>query len=347
VAFPPDAVFDENIFIGREGIDTDLQRLFGNLEARFIHELQHRFDELPIHSIVYYQSYHQEVLQILIAAINTRSDQRRSLRSKLNLTGNQQDCLGMTPLHILTCSSVHNLELYRVIVENYPTNLIAEDRWGALPLLYAFWGAAPAEIIQFLLESYQALYPGYEFNWTMMVETMGRCDTPKENIANLLRVKQTHFREQPIDWEYLLDEFVTSRRFCFRAPFRDRMKFLFMCGMSERVEALAFKVWRDHITSMIQSADFKYDEDNSSILHGIQDQITHFENELPKLIEATSILELALWKMKMNEHGHNNKNQPHCQKKMKTNDSSIRSQNRVTCGADVVIRHVFPFLISD
>jgi hypothetical protein len=53
---------------------------------------------------------------------------------------------------------------------------------GALPLLYTFWGAAPAEIIQFLLNSYQSLYPDYVFNWTMMVEIMGRCDTPKTSI---------------------------------------------------------------------------------------------------------------------------------------------------------------------
>jgi hypothetical protein len=46
------------------------------------------------------------------------------------------------------------MDLYRVIVEKYPTNLITEDRWGALPLLYAIWGDAPAEIIEFLLESY-------------------------------------------------------------------------------------------------------------------------------------------------------------------------------------------------
>jgi hypothetical protein len=27
------------------------------------------------------------------------------------------------------------------------------------------------------------------FNWTMMVETMGRCDTPKDSIDKLLQVK--------------------------------------------------------------------------------------------------------------------------------------------------------------
>jgi hypothetical protein len=127
-----------------------------------------------------------------------RSGQRRTLRSKLDPTGNQQDCLGMTPLHILACSSVHDLEVYRLIVEKYPANLIIKDKWGALPLLYAFWGAAPDEIIQFLLDSYQLYYPDHVFNWTMMVEKMGRCDMPKENTANMLWMKQLHFPEQPL-----------------------------------------------------------------------------------------------------------------------------------------------------
>jgi hypothetical protein len=73
---------------------------------------------------------------------------------------------------------VHDIEVYRLIIENYLANLITKDRWGATPLLYAFWGAALAEIIQ----SYQSLYPNHTFNWTMMVETIGRCDTPKESM---------------------------------------------------------------------------------------------------------------------------------------------------------------------
>ena len=346
VAFPPNAVFDKNILNGDDM--TDLRRLFGNSNGRIISALQHRFDGLPIHRIVYYQSYNQGVLQNLIPAINMRSGQRRTLRSKLNPTGNQQDCLGMTPLHILACSSVHDLELYSVIIENYPTNLITEDRWGATPLLYAFWGAAPAEIIEFLLKSYQSFYPDHVFNWTLMVETMGRCDTPKGSIDNLLRVKEMHFPDQTIDWENLLDEFASSSQVFFDgAPFQERMQFLFMCGMSERMEALPFKVWRDCIANMIQTADYIYNRDNQSIVYGIQRRIAYFEDELSKLKEATTMLELTLWKMKMSENGHNIKNQTHCQKKMKADDSSSRSQNRVTCGADFVIGHVLPFLISD
>jgi hypothetical protein len=240
---------------------TDLQRLFGNSNTRVRWGLQHRFDGLLIHSIVYYQSYNQEVLQNLISA------------TKLDPTGNQQDCLGMTPLHILACSSVHDIELYLVIVENYPTNLITKDRWGALPLLYAFWGAAPAEIIQFLLDSYQSLYAEQMFDWTMMVETMGRCDTPKECIQNILYVKQMIRPEQPIDWDHLLDEFASPSDTSFESIFIERMQFLVMCGMSDRMEALSFKVWRDCIFNMIQTSNFLYNIDNSVIISSIRHKL--------------------------------------------------------------------------
>jgi hypothetical protein len=338
VAFPPNAVFGDNIFIN-ESLDTsfsDLYQLFGT-EAEIIRELQHRFDGLPIHSIVYFQLYNQGVLQILLAAINMRSCQRRTLRPKLNPTGNQQDCLGMTPLHILACSSVHNLEMYRLIVAKYPANLITVDRWGATPLLYAFWGAAPVEIIEFLLDSYQFYYPDHVINWTMMVETMGRCHTPNENFESLLCAKQMHFPEQPLDWEYLLTECASSSlRFQNAVMFQEQMRFLFMCGLSVRVEALAFKVWRDYVTNMIHIATFVVGRDNSAILREICNKFAYYEDKFTKLKEVTTILELALWKMKMNENGHQD---------MATHDSNVRSQDRVTCGADVVIGHVLPFII--
>jgi hypothetical protein len=347
VAFPPNAVIDNNIFIDRHIKDTvtDLQQLFGSI-AEIIRMLQHRFDGLPIHRIVYYQSYNQGLLQILIDAMNMRSGQCQSLRSELDPTGSQQDCLGMTPLHILTCSSVHDLEVYRLIVEKYPANLITKDRWGATPLLYSFWGAAPAEIIEFLLESYQSLYPDHVFNWTMMVWTLGRCDTPKESIENLLCVKQMHFPEQPIDWDHLLDEFASSSHFSFSGlPFQERMQFLVTRGMSARVEALAFKVWRDHITNMIHTANFEYNGGNFGILRWIRVRIAHFEDEYLKLKEITTILELALWKLRMNENIPQEE-VSHCQKKMKTDESNIRRQCRVTGGADVIIGHVLLFLIN-
>jgi hypothetical protein len=349
VAIPPNVIIggdrifvDEDMEANNDQI-SDLLQLFGS-EAAIIRELQHRFDRLPIHRLVYYLSYHQGVLQRLLEAINMRSGQRRTLRVKLDPTGNNQDCIGMTPLHILVCSSVHDLEVYRLIVENYPANLIIEDRWGALPLLYAFWGAAPTDIIEFLLKSYQSLYPRYKFNWTNMAETMGRCDTPKERIENLLNIRLLHFPDQPLDWDYLLDEFVhPSNLYMPGRPFQERMRYLFKCGLSERVEALAFKLWRDHITNMIQTSKFEFKGDNSGILREIRAKLASFEDELPQLKEVTTMLELALWKIRMKSH---NGEKSRCQKKSKTDESSFRQQCRVACGADVVMGYVLPFLIT-
>jgi hypothetical protein len=74
IAFPPNAVvFGDKLFMD----GSDFHLLFGS-EARIIRELQNRFDGLPIHNLVYYQSYHQGVLQILIAAINMRSGESRT-----------------------------------------------------------------------------------------------------------------------------------------------------------------------------------------------------------------------------------------------------------------------------
>ena len=133
---------------------------------------------------------------------------------------------------------------------------------------------------------------------------------------------------------------------CFQSTFTNRMQFLFMCGMSSRVEALPFKVWRDCITNMIHTADFESGR-GSTILHEIQAKLSHFEDELPKLKEATTILELALWKVRMTENENIHQEVMYRrQKKVKTDESSIRSPCRATCGASVVIEHVLPFLIT-
>ena len=111
----------------------DLYKLFDS-EVQIINALKHRFDNLPIHKMIHYQTYEPVSVDQLNDATNMRRGQKRSLRNKLDPSGSQQDCLGMTPLHILACSStVQNLELYRVLIAKYPETLITEDRWGAIP----------------------------------------------------------------------------------------------------------------------------------------------------------------------------------------------------------------------
>lgn len=164
------------------------------------------------------------------------------------------------------------------------------------------------------------------------------------------------------------------------------MRFLFTCGMSDCVEVLAFHVWHDHITDMIHTAEFDdgWSCDNSAILHEIRAKLAHFEEEYPKLKEVTTILELALWKMKISQientelvggtipdqtpksptQAYENevdtravnqvidqmkeeaKKAAESKDRIKLEEASVRQQCQVTCGADVVISHVLPYLIS-
>ena len=119
--------------------------------------------------------------------------------------------------------------------------------------------------------------------------------------------------------------------------------------MSDRIKSLAFQVWRDHITTMIDTANFQcIGNNNQNILGIIKAKVAHFEDELPKLKEITTILELALWKLRMLRMNENITpvEVTHRKKKIKTDESSIRQQCRVTCGADIVIWHILPYLIT-
>ena len=118
----------------------DLRVTFPNEEdtETITDALRNRFDELPIHKICYYQSYLpiETVMQGLKREINPWTSK---FPGQLNTTGKQQDCLGMTPLHILACSTQQHVEMYRLLIEKYPETLIMKDKWGDIPLLYAIW----------------------------------------------------------------------------------------------------------------------------------------------------------------------------------------------------------------
>ena len=168
--------------------------------------LMNRFDNLPIHEILYYQSYYplETVLERLDQAMNLKKTNRVLSATYQGLLG--IDWLGMTPLHILVCSKRQRLELYQVIVERYPQNLITKDKFGAEPLLYAIWGSAPSEVLQFLADNYKSKYPDYELDWYGMVRTLA--SSPSTQVLhNLFDIQDTYFPDQKIcGWSNLIDE---------------------------------------------------------------------------------------------------------------------------------------------
>ena len=161
------------------------------------HALRHRFDNLPIHKICYYQSYHDtgKVLGDLKREINPWTSK---FPGQLNPTCIQRDCLGMTPLHILACSTRQDVEVYRLLIGKYPETLITKDKWGDVPLLYAFWCNVPEEVIELLVESYKTKHSDYEFDLRGMLQILVKACLPVANIQKLVCTQQRSFPDQTI-----------------------------------------------------------------------------------------------------------------------------------------------------
>ena len=106
--------------------------------------LKARFDELPIHMLCYYHR-HQSVGTITLGQLSAKVNKYE--QTKLI----SQDCLGMTPLHILASSGKHEIELYELLVEKCSNALIVQDKWGETPLKYALLNEAPLNVVNYLL----------------------------------------------------------------------------------------------------------------------------------------------------------------------------------------------------
>ena len=314
----------------------DLKQLFLS-DTNIINALKHRFDNLPIHKMVYYQSYNNvtsdELNNATAIDINRRNSQWQ--------TGRQQDCLGMTPLHILACSTVQNVELYRVLVNKYPANLVTVDRWGALPLLYAVWGRAPSEIIQFLVDSYKSTYPNYEFDWDDMMTTLGLARAPPTVIQNLLDLQQQSFPEETIQLDRVLYS-LGDRGSC-----PTTFGFLVKCSIKKRVNAIGLKQYRDAIMEKVDSFTRRRtpisEKKRWEFLTEVQTMLTQYETKYQNLKEATSVLELVLWKKSINETMSDDERGT---RKRKFGETDLREQSRVNCGADIIIGNVLPYLVT-
>jgi hypothetical protein len=229
-----------------------------------------------------------------------------------------------------------------MLIETYPEQLITKDKWGALPLLYAIWGAVPRDVIQLLLESYQQYFPDYRFEWTCMVETLAKAVVPHDRIAKLLYIKATNFQNQRLDWDDLLNRLAQSRSSHddHLGRFGDMFRYLVMFGTLERVKAIGLTQWRNGITNLIATQSINYRR-LELFLARIRNKLIHLEQEYCALKTSTTMLELALWKNKLNDEDG--------QEMMMTKldkSSNFRQCCRVICGSDIIVECVLPYLIQ-
>ena len=78
-------------------------------------------------------------------------------------------------------------------------------------------------------------------------------------------------------------------------------------------------------------------------LSDVKTKLSHYETEYQQLKEATTTLELALWKTKLDELGKGGNTMSN--KKRKIDGLEIRIRCRISSGADIVIHHVLSYLV--
>mmetsp|Transcript_14360 Transcript_14360/g.26109 ORF Transcript_14360/g.26109 Transcript_14360/m.26109 type:complete len:127 (-) Transcript_14360:657-1037(-) len=83
-----------------------------------------------------------------------------------------QDCLGITPLHIVACSGKHDIELYKFLVGKCPVALITKDKWSETPLAYTFFSEVPLDVLDFLLDIHRAKWGQMSFDLGETVQTL-------------------------------------------------------------------------------------------------------------------------------------------------------------------------------
>ena len=186
-----------------------------------------------------------------------------------------------------------------------------------------------------MVDSHKTNFPHHVLNWGKMVESLSEVSVPSQVLTNLLDTQKSHFPDQQIDLDNLLNYFARPSTSSRRRP-SAIFKCLRRCSISARVESIGLKQLRKDIADMIEGIPHFTDHDNllstntrRAHLDRILSMLAAYERDFQSLKEATTTLELALWRVKMNE------------------DMGLRNQCRISCGADIVIGHVLPYLLPD
>jgi hypothetical protein len=185
------------------------------------------------------------------------------------------------------------------------------------------------------VNSYQSLYPNHELDWTDMVITLGRTNSPERVIQNLVDVQQSLFPGYNIDWDQVLGVLAETEYNIYPKTFC----FLTRCSIAKRVKAIGIKHFRDAMADDWMGDDRK--NFNRQAWHTeTVTKLEYYESEYRRLKESTSLLELALWQLRMDD---DSKAGGRGNKKIKIDLSEFRLQCRVSCGADHVVENVWPY----
>ncbi len=126
-------------------------------------------------------------------------------------------------------------------------------------------------------------------------------------------------------------------------------------GVHKTISSLLLERWRNEMNNEIdrinQVLPNTETEDKTGVIqrwmHRVIRRIEHYKSEHYRLLkEFTTLLELALWKVQLDEEFGEalSKEDANTAKKARIDVKAVRQEQRITSGASVVIKNVLPFL---
>jgi len=287
--------------------------------------LKSRFDGLPLHRFCFYHTHPTMGYTNAIAWLDNYT------QHPLPVDDSEEfDCLGMTPLHILACTGVHNKRLYQRIFEIHPDAMELQDHFSKTPFDYVLLSNAPMEIFHFFLDTMRKKWGTIPFDFDELVfrfiNTLHDIHINSGNFVERLRQlvqgQRTYFPDLKVDWVWHA-EFAKNNvmhlgvyRVLLEASQTSRSK----CMSSEHERLI----------------DFMIERNDRKMIKGLILRFIKLHKNLT--LNATSILELALWKVLLDESAQENQNDD--------TNALKRKEIRLNGGKmfQVVIPNVFSFL---
>ena len=197
------------------------------------------------------------------------------------------------------------------------------------------WQKAAQELtIRLLVER------NYE-DWEAMMEAFSTPPAYQELAQRLLELQQRFFPGRLLaNLQPVCEELVQPLTGWWRPDnpifvSMSTFQFLVKCSIQVRLNALGVKTWRMDVKNAVERISSVKNSKLEAHFDTIRSKLVTYEQEYPQLMDAAFLLELALWKSKIDEN-HN----------MGQNDvADVRGQCRFNCGADIIIPNVLPYLI--
>ena len=198
------------------------------------------------------------------------------------------------------------------------------------------------------MESYKSIYPEHVFDWGGMILTLAKRNVPLANIQTLVNTQQNSFPDQHYDMQSAVMELAThaTSRTTLNRPTSsiETFRYLLHVSVTKRLDSLNVRRWRIELEKCVNEFPDKpslREEEARAVFAKLE--------TYESLKEGTSVLELALWKAKIDEMDSTNNYSTglvQCNKRARVdNEVSYKDQCRINCGADVVVRNVLHYLL--